>query len=97
MKPLHERVQTDGGEPPHSVALNRGLARRLIAAARLVASNTPLLDGVHSLCIPASYKSVRLRRLRSLAPPGGLATFGVVPRATVVPPPREECDVELPH
>jgi len=37
--------------------------------------NTPLLDGVHSLCIPASYKSVRLQRLRSLAAPGGLATF----------------------
>jgi hypothetical protein len=45
----------DGSEPPHSVALSKGLGRRPIAAARLAASNTPLLDGVHSLCIPASY------------------------------------------
>ena len=44
-------ILTDGSEPPQSVAL-KGLGRRLIAAVRLAASNTPLLDGVHSLCIP---------------------------------------------
>jgi len=51
-------------------------------------SSTPLIDGVHSLCIPALYKSVRLQRLRSIGSAWRARHIGIVPRATLAPLPQ---------
>ena len=63
--------------------------------ARLVASDTPLLDGVHSLCTPASYKSVRLQRLRSIGSARRARHIGRRSPCHTRASPPEKCDVEL--
>ena len=71
---------------------SQSYAAQLVMLSLRLGSNTPLLDGVHSLCIPASYKSVRLQRLRSIGSARRARHIGIVPRATLAPLPQKKCE-----
>ncbi len=62
---LAERL-CDAIKHPTAERASQSYAAQWVMLSLRLGNNTPLLYGVHSLCTPASCKSVRLQRWRSI-------------------------------